>query len=268
MKKNIFILILILKATIISSQTPKKSESVLVNGKKIYYERYGKGDPLLFLHGYSLSSKSWKSYVSDFDKDYEVYLIDLTGHGKSEAFREDLSIKGVAEDLHALIQYLNLDRIKTVGFSFGGDVLYQLALLNPNLIESMITIGAVGTWDINDFPQYQKGYTYENKDNFPWLKASHETDNHIKALMDQFKNYTVYLSNEELQKISPEVLVMMGDDDEGMDFDEVARVKKHLPKSDIWILPNVSHGAHQNENKEAFVLKAKTFLTKNEKAGN
>ncbi|WP_420322922.1 alpha/beta fold hydrolase [Flagellimonas sp.] len=262
MKKNIFILILILKATIISSQTPSKSEFVVVNGKKIHYERYGKGDPLLFLHGYSLSSKSWESYVSDFDKEYEVYLIDLTGHGKSTPFTEQLSIRNVANDLLALIQHLGLKKIKAVGFSFGGDILYQLALLNPDLIESMITIGAMGTWDVNDFPQYQKGYTYENKDNFPWLKTSHETDDHIKALMHQFKNYTVYLSNEELQKISPEVLVMMGDDDEGMDFDEVARVKKHLPKSDIWILPNVSHGAHENENKEEFVIKAKKFLAK------
>ena len=265
MKINILLLILILNTTAILSQNPNKSESVFVNGKNIYYESYGEGDPLLFLHGYSLSSKSWKSYVSDFDKEYEVYLIDLTGHGKSEPFKEDLSIKGVGEDLHALIQYLNLEKVQAIGFSFGGDVLYQLALSHPNLVESMITIGAVGTWDVNNFPQYQKGYTYENKDDFPWLKISHETDGHIKGLMEQFKNYTVVLSDEDLRNIQPEVLIVMGDDDEGMDFDEVARVKKHLPKSDIWILPNVAHSAHENENKEEFVLRAKRFLSKTEK---
>lgn len=265
MKKYTFALVFILIITDIYSQVPNTSESVHINGKKIYYERYGKGDPVVFLHGYSLSSKSWKPYVSDFDKEYEIFLIDLTGHGKSEAFKEDLSIKAVAKDLNALMQYLNLDRVKAIGFSFGGDVLYQLALLNPNLLESMITIGAVGTWSVNDFPQYQEGYTYENKDNFPWLKTSHQTDNHIRALMDQFKNYVVHLTNEELQQIQTEVLVMMGDNDEGMDFDEVARVKKHLPHSDIWILPNVSHGAHENENKKEFISKAKRFFSKDRK---
>ena len=88
-------------STNLFSQIPKKSESVLINGKNIYYEIYGKGKPLFLLHGYTLSSKSWMPYVNDFDKEYVVYLIDLTGHGKSEAFKENLSIKSVAEDLNS-----------------------------------------------------------------------------------------------------------------------------------------------------------------------
>ncbi|WP_422091782.1 hypothetical protein [Tenacibaculum ovolyticum] len=55
---------------------------------------------------------------------------------------------------------------------------------------------------------------------------------------------------------------MIGDDDEGMDLEEVIHVKK-LPKSDLWILPNVSHGAHEGQNKNNFILKSKTFLSKN-----
>jgi len=262
MKRILLFLMILSFFNIAYSQTPKKGELVSVRGKKLYYEKYGKGTPLIFLHGYSLSSNHWKTYVPDFKHDYEVYLIDLTGHGKSDPFKEDLSIKEVAKDLQALIQYLQLDKIQAIGFSFGGDILYHLALLDPSLIQSMITIGAVGTWDVNDFPQYMEGYTYENKDNFPWLKTSHESDAQIKGLMEQFKNYTVYLSDEDLAQIKPEVLVMMGDDDEGMDFTELARVKKNLPNSDVWVLPNVSHGAHQGDNKEEFVAISKRFLSK------
>ncbi len=262
MKKSTLFIILILISTNIFSQIPKESESAFINGKNIYYEVYGEGEPLFLLHGYTLSSQSWLPYVEDFDKEYKVYLVDLTGHGKSDAFKEDLSIKSVAEDLNALIQYLKLDKIKAIGFSFGGDVLYQLALMNPSLIESMITIGAVGTWTINDFPTYQKAFTFENRINFPWLLKYHGTDDKIKALMDQFKNYTVMVSNEELQTIKPEVLIMIGDDDEGMDLEEVVRVKKNLPKSDLWILPNVAHGAHEGETKGEFVTKSKAFLSK------
>lgn len=47
-------------STNILSQTPKKSESVSINGKNLYYEIYGEGKPLLLLHGYTQSSKSWK----------------------------------------------------------------------------------------------------------------------------------------------------------------------------------------------------------------
>ncbi len=55
------------------SQTPKKSESVLINGKTLHYEIYGEGKPLFLLHGYTQSSKSWKPYINDYANDYEVY---------------------------------------------------------------------------------------------------------------------------------------------------------------------------------------------------
>ena len=249
-------------STTVLSQTLKKSESILVNGKTLYYEIYGEGKPLFLLHGYTQSSKSWKPYVKAYDGEYEVYLIDLTGHGRSEPFKEDLSIKSVAQDLNSLVQYLQLEKINAIGFSFGGDVLYQLAIINPPLIESMITIGAVGTWTINDFPEYLEAFTFENRNNFPWLKTSHEGDEQVRALMAQFKNYIIKLSDAELQSISPEVLIMIGDDDEGMDMEEVIRVKKNLPKSDLWILPNVAHGAHEGETKEEFIAKSKVFLSK------
>lgn len=244
------------------SQAPKKAESVSINGKNIYYEIYGEGTPLFLLHGYTLSSRSWLPYVNDFDKEYEIYLVDLTGHGKSETFKEALSIKAVAEDLNSLVQYLKLDTIKAIGFSFGGDVLYQLALINPPLIKSMITIGAVGTWTINDFPEYQKAFTFKNRANFPWLLRDHGTDDKIKAILEQFNNYTVKVTSEELQTIKSKVLIIIGDSDEGMDLEEVVRVKKNLSKSNLWILPNVAHGAHEGENKDEFIIKSKIFLSK------
>jgi len=54
--------------------------------------------------------------------------------------------------------------------------------------------------------------------------------------MNQFSNYTIKLTNQELQAIQPEVLIMIGDDDEGMNLEEAARVKKNLPKSDLDII--------------------------------
>ncbi len=260
MKNNILVLIMLFTSYSFS-QVPKKAETVSVNEKNIYYEVYGEGEPLIFLHGYSLSSKSWRSYVADFYKDYEVYLIDLTGHGKSDTFKKDLSITEVAKDVNALVEHLKLEQIQAIGFSFGGDVLYQMALQRPKLIKSMITIGAVGTWTVENFPAYQKVFTFENRAKFPWL-VNHRNDEQIKAIMSQFLNYTVKISTEQLRTITPEVLIMIGDDDEGMDLNEVARVKKNLPKSDLWILPNVAHGAHEGKTKPEFIKKAKAFLVK------
>ena len=249
-------------STHILAPNPKKSELVSINGTKLYYEIYGEGKPLFLLHGYTQSSRSWRPYVKEYDQDYEVYLVDLTGHGRSEPFKQDLSIRSVAQDLDALIKHLQLEQIQAIGFSFGGDVLYQLALINPTLVESMVTIGAVGTWTIDDFPEYLEAFTFENRSNFSWLETAHAGDEHIRAIMSQFKNYSVKLSDEELQSIKPEILIVVGDNDHGMNLEEVVRVKKNLPESDLWILPNVAHGAHEGETKDEFVRKSKIFLSK------
>ena len=104
------------------SKTPKKAETVSLNGTNIYYEVYGKGEPLFLLHAWTLSSQSWFPYVAEYASSFEVYLVDLKGHGKSSSFQEKLSIKSAASDIDALINYLKLDSIKAIGYSYGGDV--------------------------------------------------------------------------------------------------------------------------------------------------
>jgi len=261
--KRLTILIILLSVSIFCfAQVPKKAETVSLNGKNIYYEVYGSGEPLFLLHGYSLSSKYWIPYVSDFQEDFEVYLVDLLGHGKSDVFDKDWSIKSVAQNLNDLVEYLEKDKIKAIGFSYGGDVLFQLATINPSLIKSMVTIGALGTWDIKDYPDWEDFFQYSNLDNLTWIKAYQSDDEHIRAILDMFKNYRVKLSEEQLKSIQAEILLILGDNDESLPFEEVTRVRKNLPNSDLWILPNSPHGAHEG-NKNEFIRITKSFLSKN-----
>ncbi len=154
------------------SQSPKKAEVVSLNGTNIYYEVYGKGEPLILLHGYTLSTKSWLPYISDYINDFEVYLIDLKGHGKSGTLTEKMNAASAAKDVDALIKHLKLKKINAIGFSFGGDVLYQLAVLDSGLIKSMITIGSCGNWNAKEHPEFIKFLSYENIDNFKWIREN------------------------------------------------------------------------------------------------
>ena len=262
MKKIILLLTLFLTATFSFGQLPKKAERVAVNNTHLYYEVYGKGQPLILLHGYTLSSRMWTSFIANFQEDYEIYLIDLTGHGKSDRFTEDLSIQSVAKDLEALLQKLQLDSVQAVGFSYGGDVLFQLAIINPTIVTSMITIGAVGTWDVHNHPNYLAAFTFENKDNFPWMNAYHSNETQVRALFEQFKNYTVRVSDAELKSIQTEVMLLFGDDDEGIQLEEAFRARQHLPNSDLWILPNQSHSVHEGAYRTDFIKNAKLFFGK------
>ncbi|MEM1121633.1 MAG: alpha/beta hydrolase, partial [Bacteroidota bacterium] len=222
-------------STSIYGQFPSKAERAFVNGKHLYYEVYGKGEPLILLHGYTLSSRMWSAFVEDFYEEYTIYMVDLTGNGKSDEFTEDLSVQSVGADLDALLAYLKLTKVKAIGFSFGGDVLFQLAIRNPSLIESMITIGAVGTWDVNNHQNYLQAFTFEQKDNFAWMNAYHSSQSQVRALFEQFKNYRVRVTDEELKNIQADVLLMFGDDDDGIQLQEAFRARKYLPYSDLWI---------------------------------
>lgn len=239
---------------------PTKAETVLINGKNIYYEVYGQGEPLFLLHGYTQSSRAWRDHVKYYSDEYQVYLVDLTGHGKSDAFTEKLSIKKVAEDLNILITYLKLDKINAFGFSYGGDVLYQLGLINPSLIDSMVTIGSLGSWSIKDYPEIEQSFTYEIAKDYSWIKGTHSSNEQVRIMFEQFKHYSVRLSNEDLKRIKAKVLIVAGDNDQGVPLEEVSRSRKYLPNSELWIIPNTGHGGHDAENKEAFVGISKVFL--------
>lgn len=246
--------------SIAESQLPKKAETVHLKGSDIYYEVHGSGKPLLLLHGFTHSSKSWLPYLDDFSTDFEVYLIDLKGHGKSSQFTDKLSIRAAAYDVLELIEYLKIDSINAIGYSYGGDVLFQLALLKPGLINSMVIIGACGICDIRKFPKWIDFLSYENISNLPWMREVHQSEDQIKSILNQVKNYNVNVTEAEFRSIKTRVLLVIGDGEDSILWEDILRAKNNLPDVSLWVIPNTGHGAHKDKNKEEFTAKSKNFI--------
>jgi 2-succinyl-6-hydroxy-2,4-cyclohexadiene-1-carboxylate synthase len=61
--------------------------TISINGVDLYYEKSGKGQPLLLLHGWTQTSAFWKYFTSEFESEYEIYAVDLRGHGRSSPAR-------------------------------------------------------------------------------------------------------------------------------------------------------------------------------------
>ncbi|MFQ5448725.1 MAG: alpha/beta fold hydrolase, partial [Saprospiraceae bacterium] len=80
MKKIILAYIVLLSGITTNAQTGHYAE---VNGTKIYYEMYGEGEPLLLLHGFTVSHIVWDDLVKDLSKNYKLIIPDLRGHGNS-----------------------------------------------------------------------------------------------------------------------------------------------------------------------------------------
>lgn len=260
MKPVIFIIMMSLAATNDFAQTPRKSEIVSLNGTNIYYEVYGAGKPLFLLHGYTMSSQSWHPYVADFANDFEVYLVDLRGHGRSGKFTEKLSIRSVARDVDELARYLQLDSISAIGFSFGGDVLFQLALMHPGLVRSMVIIGSCGSWNAQEFPKWLEYLSYRNIDNLPWMREQQTNEDQIRSILDQLQNYNISVSEEELKNIRARTLLVYGDQEDSVTWECILSAKKNIPGSQLWVLPNTPHRAFAGNNSSEFVRVSKEFL--------
>ena len=91
-----------------------------VNGTGLYYEAMGEGHPLVFISGGgSLDRRMWDDQFESFAKDYNVIRYDIRGIGKSEKPERPFSH---ADDLHALLEFLNIGKAHIMGLSFGGGV--------------------------------------------------------------------------------------------------------------------------------------------------
>ena len=162
--------------------------------------------------------------------------------------------------MHSLIQYLGLEKVKGIGFSYGGDVLFHLAANNPDIVHSIIAIGGLGTWNANDFPDWIEYFSYKNIANLQWIKAYQPDETRAKWLLDHFSSYVISLSDEALANIKTNTLIVLGDNDDSIPLTEVIRVRNLMSSSALWIVPNTGHEANAGKNKKDFVRISKDFL--------
>ena len=116
---------------------------IKINGKKIYYEEYGNGTPLLLLSGGGLdrSIKDFENCIPDLAKHYRVIAPDTPGQGRSEQ-ADTLTYGLLLEFMSQLIDSLKLDSAYVMGWSDGGITGILLAEKRPDKIRKVISVGA------------------------------------------------------------------------------------------------------------------------------
>ncbi|KAA2216717.1 alpha/beta fold hydrolase [Maribacter flavus] len=97
--------------------TNKKGKEIV----DIFYEDYGEGQPVILIHGWPLSRKSWEQQVWKIvEEGYRCISYDRRGFGISSAPWGDYDYSALASDLHTIIEKLELTDAIIVGFSMGG----------------------------------------------------------------------------------------------------------------------------------------------------
>src|SRR5215208_6456222 len=114
-----------------------------INGINLYYEIYGTGKPLIFLHGNGGSIRGARAKIEYFKKYFKVIAIDSRGHGKSiDTTTKQLTYLQMTSDIKVLLDSLNIDSAFVQGQSDGGILGLLLAINFPGKISKLATYGA------------------------------------------------------------------------------------------------------------------------------
>jgi len=112
---------------------------IIANGVDHFYEINGQGFPLVLVHGGFVDSRMWDPQFEYFAKTYMVIRYDLRGHGKTgETSKRQYSIDLFADDLRALLDAMNLDKIILCGLSLGGMVAQSYGVRNNHRLQALI----------------------------------------------------------------------------------------------------------------------------------
>ena len=96
--------------------------------KQIFYEDQGVGEPILFLNGIMMSTKSWEPFVTSMTKNNRFLRLDFFDMGQSARMDEFYTQALQVEVIKALLDHLRLSKINIMGISYGGEVAIQFAL--------------------------------------------------------------------------------------------------------------------------------------------
>jgi non-heme chloroperoxidase len=115
------------------------------DGTTIYYKDWGKGQPIVFSHGWPLSADDWDAQMMFFlNHGYRVIAHDRRGHGRSSQGSEGHDMDHYADDLAALTEHLDLKEAVHVGHSTGGgEVVHYLARHGEGRVAKAVIISAV-----------------------------------------------------------------------------------------------------------------------------
>jgi non-heme chloroperoxidase len=247
------------------------------DGTSIFYKDWGSGKPIVFSHGWPLTSDAWDAQMLFLGaQGFRVIAHDRRGHGRSDQTWDGNDMDTYADDVATLFEKLDLRDAVFVGHSTGGgEVAHYLGRHGSSRVKKAVLIGAVPPImlktdanpeglprkvfdDIrqgvtNNRSQYYRdlavpfyGYNRPNAKPSPgaiesfWLQGM---QGGIKAQYDCIKAFSETDFTGDLREIDIPVLLLHGDDDQIVPIDDAAKKGvKLLKKGTLKIIPGGPHG--------------------------
>jgi pimeloyl-ACP methyl ester carboxylesterase len=244
--------------------TPAKSGHIPVNGVNYYYAVYGKGEPLLLLHGGLGQIEMFGPNLAALAKGREVIGIDLHGHGRTDLGTRDINLVEMGNDIAGVVKKLGYQKVDVLGYSLGGGVAFQVAAQHPELVRRLVLVSTVYGTD-GFYPEMLPQQAAVSAAMMPQMKetpmyksyiaiAPHPED--FPKLLDKMGAYMrkSYDWSSEVKKLTMPTLLVYGDSDMirpehitkfyqllGGGLKDAGWQREHMAQNRLAIIPNVTH---------------------------
>lgn len=265
--------------------------TVQTNGIETYYERRGEGPPVVFVHASIVDSSAWDEQVAALEEDYTTVTYDLRGHGRTGGSAErEYAMDLFAEDLHALLDALDLDRPVVCGHSMGGMVALTYAARHPDRVAGLVLADALvpdlltrGDWLLRrvvyralippvrlvGYERVEKakvwvaerffggsGGDYERIERLRETGPGMSTDEFVKVIRAMTRYHE---TSVDLSAIPVPTLVLYGENDLPFVKRHAAELAAHLPDVEVDEVPDAGHASNL-DNPDYFTAAVRGFL--------
>lgn len=230
------------------------------------YREYGRGEPLLLLHGFFGESRDFR-HLPGLGAGMRVIAPDLRGHGASGNPSARFRFHDAARDVLGLLDRLGVASCRAVGLSGGALTLLRMALLRPSALARMILVSAC-----DGFPAEARAFMAAHASEeamraaAPELRTRHvRGDAQVAALFEAARAFArgeddAQVSAAELAAVRARTLIVSGDRDPLYPLEVAVRLFHGIPGAALWVVPEGGHTPVFGDVSAEFVARARQFF--------
>ncbi|MGH7115983.1 MAG: alpha/beta fold hydrolase [Stellaceae bacterium] len=215
-----------------------------VDGIRIWYATFGKGMPVILLHGGLANANYWGHQVRALEPYYHVIVMDSRGHGRSTRDQRPFSYDLMADDVIGLMNFLKVPKAAIVGWSDGAIIGLDIAQRYPQRLTKLFAFAAnsdpSGVADISKSPVFNAFIARTAKEYAALSPTPHQYRQFVAQIEKMWATQPRWTA-ADLHKITTPVWVVDADHDEAIKRENTEFMAANIPRDGLLIQPEVSH---------------------------
>lgn len=225
----------------------------------MYYEVDGKGEPLVLLHGWGQTLRTFDSFVSNMKERYKIVRVDFIGFGNSDIPMRVLRLEDYVNHIKEFLKYLQINNPIILGHSFGGRVAIELSSDEIFKKVFLVSTPAFKNKSLNYYYKVckykilKKYYYIFNKEKYLYLinnSGSKDFKSSTHLMKGTLINIVRYDLTKSLLKNKNKIVILASVNDSEVEYKDELKMYKYLYNCDIYPFYKSNHFLYLTEEKK------------------